>query len=243
MPSRSSPVAIGSRCSPRMVPPRTPVGLAANLKGCDRVTSIPFAIPKSGTPAFAAALARSWFSRYPVDLWKCQVPDAAEAKCGRRWPVAWTYAWRISWSPIPNMPWPSPVPTILFEHNVEYMIWKRLHDVEPQPLAAGPAGSRMAKDETLRGPGVPTGTAHAGGARTWTDSFWPPARLEPTSARYPRESTRHSFTRTGPRKSRTRWSSPDPWTGIPTRMRSCTSWKPSFLGSVASSRESPGGRR
>jgi glycosyltransferase involved in cell wall biosynthesis len=113
-------------------PAEDPVGLVANLKGCDLVISIPFAIPKSGTPAFASALARSWFSRYPVDLWKCQVPELqSEVRkaladgvdvCVADFLVA-----------VPNVPWPSSVPTILFEHNVEYMIWKRLHDVEPSP--------------------------------------------------------------------------------------------------------------
>ena len=37
-------------------------GLAAQLPGCARVVSVPYAIPKAGTPRFAAALARSWLS-------------------------------------------------------------------------------------------------------------------------------------------------------------------------------------
>jgi glycosyltransferase involved in cell wall biosynthesis len=34
----------------------------------------------------------------------------------------------------PNVRSAAPTPTILFEHNVEYMIWKRLHEVERRPL-------------------------------------------------------------------------------------------------------------
>jgi glycosyltransferase involved in cell wall biosynthesis len=34
---------------------------------------------------------------------------------------------------MPNLPARAAVPVVLFEHNVEYMIWKRLHDVETRP--------------------------------------------------------------------------------------------------------------
>jgi len=112
-------------------PAEDPDGLAAELKGCERIVSIPFAIPKSGTPAFAASLARSWFSRYPVDLWKCQVPEL-KAEVRRALAKGVDVCVADFLVAAPNMPWPSPVPTILFEHNVEYMIWKRLHDVEPR---------------------------------------------------------------------------------------------------------------
>jgi glycosyltransferase involved in cell wall biosynthesis len=34
---------------------------------------------------------------------------------------------------MPNLPARTPMPVVLFEHNVEYMIWKRLHEVEKRP--------------------------------------------------------------------------------------------------------------
>jgi glycosyltransferase involved in cell wall biosynthesis len=110
-------------------PADDPEGLKANLEGCERIVSIPYSIPKAGTRRFAAALVRSWLSPYPVDLWKCRVPalrkEAAEALaagidvCVADFLVA-----------AANVPAGASAPTLLFEHNVEYMIWKRLHDVE-----------------------------------------------------------------------------------------------------------------
>jgi len=110
-------------------PADDPEGLKANLEGCERIVSIPYSIPKAGTRRFAAALVRSWFSPYPVDLWKCRVPalrkEVAEALeagidvCVADFLVA-----------AANVPAGASAPTLLFEHNVEYMIWKRLHDVE-----------------------------------------------------------------------------------------------------------------
>src|SRR5688500_17778976 len=48
--------------------------LAKALPRCARVMSFEHAAPKAGTPAFLAALARSWFSSAPVDLAKWRVP-------------------------------------------------------------------------------------------------------------------------------------------------------------------------
>jgi len=113
-------------------PADDPDGLAAALKGCERVVSIPFTIPKSGTPAFAAALARSWLSRYPVDLWKCQVP-ALQAQVRQALAAGVDVCVADFLVAAANVPPAGTVPTILFEHNVEYMIWKRLHEVEKRP--------------------------------------------------------------------------------------------------------------
>ena len=110
-------------------PADDPTGLADHLEACERVVSVPYAIPKAGTPRFAAALLCSWLSPYPVDIWKCRVPalrsqvrealTAGVDVCVADFLVAGG-----------NVPLGGPTPTILFEHNVEYMIWKRLHAVE-----------------------------------------------------------------------------------------------------------------
>src|SRR4029077_11877563 len=47
-----------------------PGGLSRHLPGCYRIHSIPFSVPKRGDSRFPMAVARSWFSREPVDLWK-----------------------------------------------------------------------------------------------------------------------------------------------------------------------------
>ena len=110
-------------------PADDPEGLKANLEDCERIISIPYLIPKVGTSRFAAALLRSWLSPYPVDLWKCRVP-------GLRSEVAASLAAGVDVCvadflvAAANVPLRGPTPTLLFEHNVEYMIWKRLHDVE-----------------------------------------------------------------------------------------------------------------
>lgn len=99
------------------------------LPGCAEVVSFPHRLPKQGSAAFAAALARSWMSRLPVDLWKTRVPRLASGVaqrlaagevdlCVADFLAAW-----------PNVP-RSAVPTVLFQHNVEHAIWRRLARTE-----------------------------------------------------------------------------------------------------------------
>ncbi len=104
-------------------------GLAARLTACERIVSVPHAIPKAGTPRFAAALARSWLSPYPVDLWKCRVP-ALQAHVREALAAGVDVCVADFLVAMPNVPAGGRAPILLFEHNVEYLIWKRLHDVE-----------------------------------------------------------------------------------------------------------------
>src|SRR5437867_5344378 len=60
-----------------------PEGLAARLRDCERVESVPYALPKRGSARFAWALLRSWLSPLPVDIWKCRVPALAKEVSGR----------------------------------------------------------------------------------------------------------------------------------------------------------------
>src|SRR5262245_47665304 len=53
-----------------------PEGLRANLPDCE-VLSVPGRIPRVGSVGFAAALLRSWFTSYPVDILKNHVPELA----------------------------------------------------------------------------------------------------------------------------------------------------------------------
>jgi len=110
-------------------PADDPEGLKANLKDCERIVSIPYLIPKAGTSRFAVALLGSWLSSYPVDLWKCRVP-ALRSKVDEVLSAGVDVCVADFLVAAANVPVGGVTPTLLFEHNVEYMIWKRLHAVE-----------------------------------------------------------------------------------------------------------------
>jgi polysaccharide biosynthesis protein PslH len=111
-----------------------PEGLARRLSDCQRVVSIPYLPPKRGSAAFPAAVARSWFSHYPVDLCKWQVPEV------RRQVEELVNSGAVDlcisdflFASV-NVPMGGRVPTLLFEHNVEYIIWQRLCALETNPV-------------------------------------------------------------------------------------------------------------
>ncbi len=114
-------------------PDDDPKELAAQLPHCERVDSFPHRAPKQGSLGLLGALVGSWFSTLPVDLWKWRVPAlAAEAArridrgevdvCVADFLVA-----------VPNVPIAGPVPVVLFEHNVEHLLWKRVSEAERRP--------------------------------------------------------------------------------------------------------------
>lgn len=109
-------------------------GLATNLASCEAVHSVPYSLPKRDSAEFALALLRSWLSPLPVTLWKWRIPELRNEVRRLLSPektdlciVDFLYAQ-------PNLPRRVPVPTVLFEHNAEYLIWKRLCDVEKNPI-------------------------------------------------------------------------------------------------------------
>ena len=114
-------------------PADDPRALARELKACERVVSVGYAIPKAGTPRFAAALARSWLSPYPADLWKCRIP-ALQAHVRQALAAGVDLCVADFLVAEPNLPPAGTTPTLLFEHNVEFMIWKRLHETERRRL-------------------------------------------------------------------------------------------------------------
>jgi glycosyltransferase involved in cell wall biosynthesis len=107
-----------------------PQGLKQQLPHCEAVVSVPYAVPKRGSAAFAAAVASSWFSHYPVDLWKWRVAavrrevDTVLAQGNVDLCIA-DFLFAAA-----NVPMPGNVPVLLFEHNVEYLIWQRLANLE-----------------------------------------------------------------------------------------------------------------
>lgn len=107
-------------------PGEDPEELTKHLPRCERVISFPFSAPKAGTLRFAGALARSWMSALPADLLKWRVPALrAEVEwilgTGRVDVCVADFLYAAA-----NVPSSSSVPVLLFAHNVEHIIWKRL---------------------------------------------------------------------------------------------------------------------
>jgi polysaccharide biosynthesis protein PslH len=110
-----------------------PAGLAAQLTRCDRVISLPYVAPKHGSARFARALVRSWLSPLPVHIrkWRSAAVRTAVTRLLTAEPFDLCVAdFLIS---TPNVPLDGPVATVLFAHNVEHTIWKRLSQVESRP--------------------------------------------------------------------------------------------------------------
>jgi glycosyltransferase involved in cell wall biosynthesis len=105
-------------------------GLRRRLPHCSRIVSVPFAAPRVGTPAFARALATSWCTPYPVDLWKWRAAAVFDEvrsvlACGAVDVCVADFLVAVA-----NIPHAPRVPTVLFEHNVEHLIWRRVAGLE-----------------------------------------------------------------------------------------------------------------
>lgn len=99
-----------------------PQELAARLPHCERVTSFLHHPPKQGSPWLLSALLRSWFSELPLD----RVPALRAEACRLVECRQVELCVADFLTAVPNVPLPGPVPpVVLFEHNVEHVIWKR----------------------------------------------------------------------------------------------------------------------
>ena len=110
-----------------------PAGLAAALPGCERILSLPHHMPKRDSARFALALARSWLSPLPVDLWRTRVPALRAATAELLHAGAVDLCVADFLAAMPNIPTGGRAPVLLFAHNVEHMIWKRLAETERRP--------------------------------------------------------------------------------------------------------------
>jgi polysaccharide biosynthesis protein PslH len=106
-----------------------PAGLAGHLPEA-QVVSVPHASAKQGSTRFAWALARSWVSPLPVEFLKWTVPELRRAVQGVLAEGTVDVCVADFLATVPNVPRDSAIPVVLFEHNVEHVIWKRLHDTE-----------------------------------------------------------------------------------------------------------------
>jgi sugar transferase (PEP-CTERM/EpsH1 system associated) len=113
-------------------------GLAAALPRCERVISLPYAAPRPRSARFAAAVIRSSVSRFPLTYWRWRVPGLRHlaAQLMRAGEVDLCVADFLHTTP--NLSFAESTPTVLFAHNVEHMIWRRLSQVERR------AGRRVA---------------------------------------------------------------------------------------------------
>lgn len=110
-----------------------PAGLVERLPRCQRIISFEYSVPKRGSAQFPLTVARSWFSSDPVDLWKWRVPSVRDAVRALIDSAAVDVCVADFLFAVNNVPLGGPVPVVLFEHNVEYLIWKRLCDLETVP--------------------------------------------------------------------------------------------------------------
>ena len=111
-------------------PEDDPRELRARLPWCERVVSLPHRPPKKGSLRLAGAVAASWLSQWPVDLWKWRVPGL-RAEAGRLMRTGEVDLCVADFlAAVPNLPLGGPVPVVLFEHNVEHVIWRRLARLE-----------------------------------------------------------------------------------------------------------------
>lgn len=107
--------------------------LTAQLPQCARIVSFPHVMAKWRSARFAVALLRSWLSPMPVDIRRCRVPALKRevSRCLAEEGVDLCIADFLA--AMPNVPASRPVATLLFEHNVEHVIWKRLAGIETRP--------------------------------------------------------------------------------------------------------------
>jgi len=108
-------------------------GEATALPDCERVVTLPHRPAKQGSAAFALALARSWASPLPVDLYKARVPGLATTVSRLIDSGEVDVCVADFLAAAPSVPLGGRVPTLLFQHNVEHQIWKRLARTERRP--------------------------------------------------------------------------------------------------------------
>ncbi|MGI9185749.1 MAG: glycosyltransferase family 4 protein [Solirubrobacteraceae bacterium] len=107
-------------------PGESSVPLHRMLPRCRAVTTVPYTPRKRASLRFLALLVRSWFSPRPVDVWRWRVPSFRAAVADALASGEHDLCVADFLVAVPNLPARMAVPVILFEHNVEYVIWQRL---------------------------------------------------------------------------------------------------------------------
>jgi glycosyltransferase involved in cell wall biosynthesis len=102
--------------------------------GCRRVDSVRHFVRRPRGLGFGAALARSWLSPLPVHLrmWRS---SELQQRIARVLSAGAADLCIVDFlASMASLPRRSPVPLLLFEHDVEHLLWKRLFDAESNPV-------------------------------------------------------------------------------------------------------------
>lgn len=107
--------------------PRAPEGiLHKELPDCRKIIEVSHRLVKHTDARFKFLLAKSWLSGRPVDIERSRVPALATEVEACLDTGGFDLCIADFLCALPNVPLNGPTPVLLFEHNVEYMIWKRL---------------------------------------------------------------------------------------------------------------------
>jgi sugar transferase (PEP-CTERM/EpsH1 system associated) len=112
------------------LPGDDPTVLTEHLPDCVEIVSVPYVLPKHGSMRFAAALMRSWFSSRPVDLWKSRVGGLTHEVKRRIERGSVDVCVADFLTATQNIPMGDGIPVVLFEHNIEHVIWQRMSQHE-----------------------------------------------------------------------------------------------------------------
>lgn len=100
--------------------------LSKQLPDCRSIIEVPHRVVKHSNPLFPLLLAKSWLVGRPVDMERSRVPELATEVTTCLDSGDFDLCIADFLFAVPNVPLDGPTPVLLFEHNVEYMIWKRL---------------------------------------------------------------------------------------------------------------------
>lgn len=112
----------------------SPAEVDAAAEYCDGLWRVPMRTAKKGTAAFYGELARNLMSTLPYAVWKYRSPEMRDAIRDLVRAEAIDLVVCDFLAPAVNLPDNLPVPTVLFQHNVEARIWERHAEVATHPL-------------------------------------------------------------------------------------------------------------
>lgn len=105
-----------------------------HLADCLEVTSFPHAPPKRTQWKFLLYVLGSWLKGVPIDVLRHSVPALRREVEARLDGGAFDLCVADFLFAVPNIPLAGRVPVVLFAHNVEHMIWKRISAGARSPL-------------------------------------------------------------------------------------------------------------
>lgn len=121
-----------------VTPTDAPNAIAQASEYCDELTTFPHSLPQSGSPAFyARALLNACFGQRPFSCQKYASPAATrllQDLLRRQPPDAIIADYLMSFIHFDGWKKPGTAPLIVFQHNLESLIWQRHVEATTQPL-------------------------------------------------------------------------------------------------------------